>query len=119
MVAYLIILIIHWFADFVMHIWYVVGMIYALTHLDSYVQWHATFFFIITFICHTVTDYFTSRLNSRLWHQAQFWRSDFGKALGTYAEAKADRYTWKFFVSIGFDQILHFTQLFITYKLLT
>ena len=50
-----------------------------------------------TFLCHTITDYFTSRLNSKLW-----------------AEKKVH---W-FFVSIGFDQFLHYLQLIITYQLL-
>lgn len=54
-------------------------------------------FFGITFVCHTITDYFTSRLNSKLW-----------------AEKKVH---W-FFVSVGFDQFLHFAQLLITYQLL-
>lgn len=51
----------------------------------------------LTFIAHTITDYFTSRLNSKLW-----------------AEGK----THLFFVSIGFDQILHYLQLFLTYWIL-
>lgn len=51
-------------------------------------------FSIITFICHWITDYFTSRLNSRLW-------------------AKGDVHN--FFVSVGFDQVLHYAQLFLTY----
>lgn len=51
-------------------------------------------FVLMTFICHTITDYFTSRLNSKLW-------------------AKGDVHN--FFVSIGFDQILHYIQLFLTY----
>lgn len=54
-------------------------------------------FSTITFIAHTTTDYFTSRLNSKLW------------AAGKVHE---------FFVSIGFDQILHYVQLFLTYYLL-
>lgn len=54
-------------------------------------------FLSITFIAHFITDYFTSRLNSRLW-----------------AEGKIHN----FFVSIGFDQILHYVQLFLTYYLL-
>jgi len=54
-------------------------------------------FLSITLICHTVQDYFTSRLNSRLWEQKKVH--------------------W-FFVSIGFDQFLHFTQLLLTYYLL-
>lgn len=55
-------------------------------------------FVLITFIAHTITDYFTSRLNSKLW-------------------AKGDVHN--FFVSVGFDQVLHYIQLFLTYYLLT
>lgn len=54
-------------------------------------------FFFITFIAHTITDYFTSRLNSKLY-------------------AKGDIHN--FFVSVGFDQVLHYVQLFTTYYLL-
>lgn len=56
------------------------------------------YFIPITFIVHTITDYFTSRLNSKLW--------------------KEQKVHW-FFVSIGFDQLLHFTQLLLTYYYLT
>lgn len=52
---------------------------------------------IITFICHWITDYFTSRSNSKL-----------------YKEGKIHT----FFVSVGFDQLLHYTQLILTYQLL-
>jgi hypothetical protein len=51
-------------------------------------------FVLITFIAHTITDYFTSRLNSRLW-----------------AEGKVHN----FFVSVGADQVYHYIQLFLTY----
>lgn len=47
----------------------------------------------ITFIAHTITDYFTSRINSKLW--------------------KEQKVHW-FFVSVGFDQVLHYTQLLLT-----
>ena len=63
-------------------------------------QWyviHSLLFAFITFIAHTATDYFTSRLNSKLW-------------------AKGDVHN--FFVSVGFDQVLHYLQLFLTYYLL-
>lgn len=53
-------------------------------------------FLIITFISHFTTDYFTSRLNSYLW-------------------AKGDVHN--FFVSVGFDQLLHYFQLITTYYL--
>lgn len=51
-------------------------------------------FAVITFICHTITDYFTSRLNAKLWSEGK---------------------THSFFVSVGFDQVLHYVQLFGTY----
>ena len=52
----------------------------------------------VTFIAHTIQDYFTSRLNAKLWEEKKVH--------------------W-FFVSIGFDQVLHYGQLFLTYHLLT
>lgn len=55
------------------------------------------YLFFITLVCHTITDYFTSRLNSKLW---------------------AEGNTHGFFVSVGFDQLLHFVQLLLTYQLL-
>ena len=58
---------------------------------------HALLFGLITFVCHTITDYFTSRLNSKLW-------------------AKGDVHN--FFVSVGFDQVLHYIQLFLTFYFL-
>jgi hypothetical protein len=51
-------------------------------------------FYLITFIAHTITDFFTSRLNSKLWREKK---------------------NHEFFVSIGFDQILHYVQLFLTF----
>jgi len=109
------IIIIHWVADFVLQtdkmakgksknwddllshtgtyslIWFipVFIMIYYF-HYSPYL-WLFSF---ITFIAHTITDYFTSRLNSKLWLEGK---------------------THLFFVSIGFDQILHYVQLFLTY----
>lgn len=53
--------------------------------------------FLITFICHFITDYITSRINSKL-----------------YAQGKIHY----FFVSIGFDQLLHYAQLFFMYEFL-
>lgn len=57
----------------------------------------ASVFLAVTFICHWLTDYCTSRVNSKLW---------------------ADKNVHWFFVSVGFDQLLHYAQLFITYQLL-
>ena len=58
----------------------------------------APIFAVITFVFHTITDYFTSRLNSKLWRA--------GKA-------------HEFFISVGFDQLLHYFQLFLTFYFLS
>jgi len=55
-------------------------------------------FMIACFVCHWVTDWFTSRLNKYLWEH--------------------EKNTHNFFVSIGMDQLLHYAQLFITYLIL-
>jgi hypothetical protein len=52
----------------------------------------------VTFVAHTITDYITSRLNAELW--------------------KKNMVHW-FFVSIGIDQFLHYTQLLLTFYYLT
>lgn len=54
-------------------------------------------FTLITFLCHTYTDYFTSRINSELWK---------------------NNMVHEFFVSVGADQVLHYLQLLLTFKLL-
>jgi hypothetical protein len=59
--------------------------------------WAVVMFSGITFVAHTATDYVTSRINARLWEEKKVH--------------------W-FFVSIGFDQFLHYTQLLLTYHLL-
>lgn len=110
------ILIIHWFGDFVLqtdkqakgksknwgdllsHTFVYSGIwLPFLPILISKEPINWCMFFAITFVCHTITDYFTSRLNSKLW--------------------AAGKVHW-FFVSIGFDHILHYVQLFLTYHLL-
>lgn len=113
----LAILAIHWFADFVLQTdkqakgksknWsdllehtfhYSIIWFFTIGFLIEHMEASGMLLFtLITFICHTITDYFTSRLNSKLW-----------------AEGKVHL----FFVSIGFDQLLHFTQLLLTYQYL-
>jgi hypothetical protein len=121
----LAILAIHWFADFVLQtdeqakgksknwkdlvshtfvyslIWWVVGVVLIDVNIFhpyfEYTRWSLSIFVLLTFGFHTIQDYITSRLNSELW-----------------AEGK----THLFFVSIGFDQLLHFIQLLLTYQLL-
>ena len=61
-------------------------------------------FFPITFVCHTITDYFTSRIVSK-----RFAKGYYGSAIPNFGA----------FTIIGIDQVLHYFQLFITYYLLT
>ena len=112
------ILFFHWIADFVIQkdedakgkssswrhllshtidyslVWYILSFILVFTGvLPTIFLWFAP----ITFVIHTMTDYCTSRLNSILW-------------------AKGDVHN--FFVSVGFDQFLHYVQLFGTFFIL-
>lgn len=79
-------------------LWYIIGaFLQAFNSGAFFPHWSVTIFVLITFIAHTITDYFTSRLNSYLWKkQLTHW----------------------FFISVGGDQILHYLQLFFTYQLL-
>ena len=51
-------------------------------------------FSTITFICHWVTDWLTSRIGKPFWDKQDFHNG---------------------FVVVGFDQVLHYVQMFITY----
>lgn len=57
-------------------------------------------FATITFVAHTITDYFTSRVTSKLYEKGKFGSSF--PNLG-------------FFTMIGFDQVLHYGQLLLTF----
>lgn len=124
-IPYLVVLVLlgwHWFADFVLQTHEQAvnkskSFSYLLDHTVTYsvswwapmtiiFWWHSNFIFgiwlgmlfmIITFLLHTLTDYFTSKLNARLWKEER---------------------THDFFVAVGFDQVLHYIQLFVTYKIL-
>lgn len=110
---------IHWFADFVCQtdsqangksknwssllshtiiyslIWIpFIFILYSVSHNNLAAPTSLILFMPITFICHTITDYYTSKTHSQLWQEK--------KVHG-------------FFVSIGFDQYLHYIQLFLTY----
>lgn len=119
----LAILFIHWFADFVCQsdwqaqnksknnsallehtsiysvIWYfpmIVVFLFPSLSLEKAIV-NSMAFVSITFVCHTIQDYFTSRLNSKLWEQKK---------------------VHNFFVSVGLDQFGHYVQLLLTYYLL-
>lgn len=61
-------------------------------------------FIPITFVAHTITDYFTSRIVSK-----KFANKEYGSPIPNFGA----------FTIIGFDQVLHYIQLFLTYYLLT
>lgn len=117
----ILILTMHWVADFVFQthdqaknkaidveflldhtltysfIW-ILGAIFMFHNDEFPLNWLKIGLFVgITFVLHTITDYFTSRLNKHLWETGQ---------------------VHNFFVAIGFDQILHYLQLTLTYLLL-
>ena len=122
MITAFIIIVIHWIADFLLQtdkmaqgksknwkdlldhtslystVW-VIPIIFLMGNGYTTLEYVTTAlaFVGITMIAHTIQDYFTSRLNARLWEEKKIH--------------------W-FFVSIGFDQVLHYGQLFLTYHLL-
>lgn len=57
---------------------------------------NALVFSLLTFLCHYWTDYFTSRIGKPFWA-----KKDFGNG----------------FKTVGFDQMLHYIQLYYTLKL--
>jgi uncharacterized membrane protein YciS (DUF1049 family) len=122
MIVAFIIIFIHWIADFVLQTdWQAQNKsknnFALLSHTSNYslvwllpmclvfgkmkegattewIIWSTFYFGMITLVAHTITDYFTSRLNSKLWSAGK---------------------VHYFFVSVGFDQVLHYGQLFLTY----
>lgn len=60
-------------------------------------------FGVITFIAHTATDYVTSRIVSK-----KFAKGEYGSSIPNFGG----------FTVIGFDQVLHYGQLFLTYHLI-
>lgn len=120
-----IIIVIHFIADFIFQDekW-AVGKSKSIKHLlshtitYSYIWFCASIVFIsseqlpiifylfapITFVFHTITDYFTSKVTSRLYAQGKF-----GSEIPNLG----------FFTMIGFDQVLHYAQLFLTYHILS
>lgn len=114
----LCILFVHWFADFVLQtdsqakeksssnmaltghvlMYTVVWMLFITISVMITENVNLLWFIPITFVSHWITDYFTSRLNKKLWNKGN---------------------THTFFVSVGFDQFLHYIQLFLTYYFLS
>jgi hypothetical protein len=125
------IIITHWVADFVFqdekwalgksknwsdllkhtltysYIWALLGCFVCLVNpeLQENYKWvdFAIVFPLITFITHTITDYFTSRVVSK-----KFATGQYGSSIPNFGA----------FSIIGIDQVLHYVQLFATYHLL-
>lgn len=74
--------------------------VYALSGFTTIVL-----FLILNAVAHFVTDFYTSRVNSRLYAAGKFGSNKIPN-LGFYS-------------SIGFDQFLHYTALFGTYVMLS
>lgn len=106
----------HWIADFVFqNDWMAVNkskdVVALLAHVSAYAftvgmllniytsasLYAGWMFILITFLAHFTTDAVTSNITSCLWEK--------------------EKRHW-FFVTIGFDQLLHYFQLLVTYKLL-
>ena len=119
------IIIVHWFADFLMQdekwalgksknwndllshtsvyssIWIIVVL--PFISFKGHENYCMLWFIPITFIFHTITDYFTSRIVSKM-----FSKGKYGSSIPNLGG----------FTIIGFDQVLHYVQLFTTYYLL-
>lgn len=135
------ILFIHWIGDFVLQNispWIVknksknFNALLAHTGLYS-ICWFTLLFFgmplitvlqfiLITFFIHTIQDYWTSKLNGRLTPKRESWEmytSLHGKAPAIWHHFPEGENLAPLFISIGFDQFLHFTQLILTYYYLS
>jgi hypothetical protein len=127
----LAIIIIHWVADFVCQaevwatnksknnsalykhvitystIWLLAScFLLGIARPTETTQWYvysSILFFLLTFCCHFITDYITSRIVSR-----KFENKEYGSPIPNTGA----------FTVIGFDQVLHYVQLFLTYQLL-
>ena len=128
----LLIIIIHWVADFIMQdekwalgksknwrdlvmhtllystIWWFPALTFLLyfspdiKSIDE-LMFKSLLFVFITFVAHTITDYFTSRIVSK-----KFENKHYGSSIPNFGA----------FTIIGIDQVLHYVQLFTTYYLL-
>ena len=78
----------------------VYSFIFFIVMYTWYANWIMCFLFaVITFITHTATDYFTSRISNRFFTADDNSNTDYHNG----------------FVVIGFDQMLHYLQLWFTH----
>lgn len=136
-------------------VWFAIGVIYisCKSNMFNDMTWYSdgslTLFVLITFVCHTITDYFTSKIvGKRFKDEAVFTISmnqsyQLGSVIKPYSNnneyiivnqvASPSMGTFSYpyevkkynpipnlgaFTRIGFDQLLHYIQLFLTYYFL-
>lgn len=121
MYVFILIVVIHWIADFIFQAekWSL-GKSKSWTPLLKHTATYSSFwiipvlimtgeltksfaFVVITFIAHTITDYFTSRVVSK-----KFAKGYYGSPIPNFGA----------FSTIGFDQVLHYLQLILTWHFL-
>ena len=119
----LTIIVLHWFADFVMqrgvdainksksveHLLYhtiIYSMLWFIPMIFFMSGVKTIMFVGITFIFHTITDFFTSKKTSKEYKLQNFGRDSLPRG-------------FDFFVTLGFDQVLHYIQLFLTFLFLS
>lgn len=76
-------------------------------------------FWLLTFYSHWITDYFTSKVTTKLWFidLAEPYMKGYGIDHYRWATIRQGRRHW-FFTMIGFDQLIHAMTLGLTYYLL-
>lgn len=126
MIDIIFILALHWFGDFALQTrWQGNNKSHSLRALLSHtltysLVWFTLYpilgnlvwkFVVITLMAHTATDYMTSRLNAYLWSRKEFYSAEKNAV-------KANEYEHAFWASLGFDQLLHYAQLLLTYNYL-
>ncbi len=123
-------LFIHWIADFVLQtslmatkksssIYYLTMHVAVYTTVTIFGWWllflilgiHVSLLtyviaYIVIFVLHWITDYITSRVNAYFWPK----REEHPKDKGFFREIGGN--LRKFFTSIGFDQLLHYGQIY-------
>jgi|DEB0MinimDraft_6_1074348.scaffolds.fasta_scaffold229333_1 hypothetical protein len=121
METFIFIVLVHWVADFIFQdeywainkskewspllkhtltyslLWIIPIFIFTGSIIGAFI------FSIVTFIAHTITDYFTSRVVSK-----KFKDGHYGSPIPNFGA----------FTIIGFDQVLHYVQLILTWYVL-
>lgn len=125
---------IHWIADFVLQTRYQANhkshdIRALLSHTITYsFCWFAlwpvlglnTIYFVgITLVCHTVTDFFTSKLTAFLWKRRELYVGIYRSTTSIHHLKKGSLHEHAFWATIGGDQFLHAAQLILTFNFLS